>query len=112
MIALYGLELPENEAITVSFLTLALAQLWHVFNMRDREAPLWRNDIVANPYVWGALVLCLVLLALAMWIPPVAAVLEIAPLPAAGWLTVAGMSVVPLIICEVSRLGRRFAIRR
>ena len=34
VLALELLELAGNEAVTVSFLTLAFAQLWHVFNMR------------------------------------------------------------------------------
>lgn len=108
MIALYVLHLPEDEAITVSFLTLALAQLWHVFNMREQSASLWRNDILANPYVWGALGLCLIILAAAILIPPVAAVLEIVPLDREAWLVVAGMSVAPLAIGE----SVRFAFRK
>jgi Ca2+-transporting ATPase len=52
--ALLWLELSEAAATTVSFLTLAFAQLWHVFNMRDRDSSLLWNDVVRNGYVWGA----------------------------------------------------------
>jgi Ca2+-transporting ATPase len=34
-IALKHLELPYRDALTVSFMTLALAQVWHVFNLRE-----------------------------------------------------------------------------
>jgi Ca2+-transporting ATPase len=54
--ALKGID--EARAVTLSFLSLVLAQLWHVFNMRDRGTHLIRNDITRNPYVWGALALC------------------------------------------------------
>ncbi|WP_372837320.1 cation-translocating P-type ATPase, partial [Puniceibacterium confluentis] len=35
LVAQTSLGMTPDEAVTVSFLTLALAQLWHVFNMRD-----------------------------------------------------------------------------
>ena len=35
-LARFWLELDEPATVTVAFLTLAFAQLWHVFNMRDR----------------------------------------------------------------------------
>lgn len=50
-IALRCLGLGEQQAITVSFLTLAAAQLWHVFNMRDHRAGLLLNNITTNPWV-------------------------------------------------------------
>ena len=38
LLALEWLDLAPAEAVTVAFLTLALAQLWNVFNMRDADA--------------------------------------------------------------------------
>ena len=49
---------PDERAVTISFLTLAFAQLWHVFNMRERHSNWFLNDITCNKYVWGALALC------------------------------------------------------
>jgi Ca2+-transporting ATPase len=103
LIALTVLGLEGREAVTISFLTLAFAQLWHVFNMRSTTAPLWRNDVVRNPYVWGALALCIGLLAAAAYFAPLAAVLEIvAPGPAA-WLLILGMSAAPVVISQIVR---------
>ena len=62
LIALKVLNMSEQEAVTISFLTLAFAQLWHVFNMRERGSGLTQNAMVKNPFVWGALVLCTFLL--------------------------------------------------
>ena len=59
---------PE-EATTVAFLTLAMAQLWHVFTMRNPGSGWIRNEITENPWVWGALGLCIVLLLLAVGFP-------------------------------------------
>jgi len=96
--ALARLGMDEGQAVTVSFLTLAFAQLWHVFNMRGRGSALARNDIVANPWIWGALVLCTGLLLSAVFLPPLAGVLRVTPPTPAGWLLIAGLSLVPVIL--------------
>ncbi|NDJ77306.1 MAG: cation-transporting P-type ATPase [Chloroflexi bacterium] len=100
-LSLVGLDMDEDRAVTVSFLTLALAQLWHVFNMRDRASNIWRNDITRNPYVWGALVLCTVLLLLATYVPGVNDVLGVVDPKATGWAIVLGFSVLPLLIGQI-----------
>ena len=97
-LGLAWLGLGEAGAVTMSFLTLALAQLWHVFNMRDAGTPPLANDVVRNRYVWGALALCIVLIGVAYAVPPVAEVLRLAPLDATAWSVVIGMSLVPFLL--------------
>lgn len=106
VLALYWLMLGIGGAITVAFVTLALAQLWNVFNLRDHDAEFLRNDVTRNPYVWGAIVLCLGLIAMAVWLPPLAKMLNLDPPGAKGLLLAAGASVVPLIF---GQLWIRFA---
>lgn len=96
VLALFWLRLDARPAVTVAFLTLALAQLWNVFNVRDPDAGLFLNDVTRNPYVWGALLLCLALIGLALWLPWLAAILG---LPDPGWSGLAlsaAASLVPL----------------
>ena len=50
------LGLSQAESVTVSFLTLGFAQLWHVFNMRSKQGGLLVNEVTRNPWVWGAIV--------------------------------------------------------
>ncbi len=98
VLALYWLGLESGAAITVAFLTLALAQLWNVFNVRDPGAGLFRNEVTRNVYVWGAIVLCLGLIGLALWVPWLARLLG---LPDPGWdglALAAGASLVPLLL--------------
>jgi Ca2+-transporting ATPase len=97
--AWYGFSL--EEAVTVSFLTLAFGQLWHVFNMRSPASSLMRNVVVQNPYVWSALGLCTTLLLGALYVPVVADVLSLVPLPAVGWGLVALGSTLPLLVGQV-----------
>jgi Ca2+-transporting ATPase len=86
--AFAGLGYGGERAVTVAFLALAFAQVAHVFNVRDRGSPLLRNEIVRNPFVWGAVALCAALLAVAVYVPPVSRVLHLPPPDARGWLVV------------------------
>ncbi len=90
-----------EEAQTISFLTLAFAQLWHVFNMRSPHAhPIW-NTVTQNRYVWGALGLCVALLLVAVYVPILAEALSVTPPSAAGWGLAFGASLLPLIAGQI-----------
>ena len=107
-VAIYGLELDTASAVTISFLTLALAQVWHVFNMRDEASPVFVNEVTRNPFVWGAVVLCIVLLLVALHVPTLAGVLKLSAPGAAGWTLVLVASVLPAILSTfVPVRGRR-----
>ena len=80
----------------MSFLSIALAQLWHVFNMRSRRSSVWRNAVTENHLVWYALALCLGLVLAAVYVPVLAMALQIAPIGIEGWALAVGCSVVPL----------------
>jgi len=101
-IALLYLRMEEKKAVTISFLTLAFAQLWHVFNMRDKNSGLLNNAIVRNPFVWGALILCSLLLAATVYVPLLAEVLNIANPGLNGWLLVIIMSLLPMVVGQIS----------
>lgn len=100
-IALRVLHLEGNDAITISFLTLAFAQLWHVMNMRSRKSRLFWNEVVRNRFVWMALVLCVALLLAAVYLPGISSVLRLSDPDLTGWLTVIGMSLVPVVVGQI-----------
>ena len=87
-LAFQWLGFDTEKAVTVSFLTLATAQLWHIFNMRQARTQLWNNEIVRNPYVWGALGLCVVLLLAAVYVPVLSSVLKLTHPGTDGWLLI------------------------
>ena len=97
-LALLWLEMPEEQAVTVSFLTLAFGQLWHVFNTRSAGSGLFRNGVTRNPYVWCALALCTGLLLAATYVPGLADALKVRSPGLSGWAVIGGMSFVPLIV--------------
>ena len=96
-LALGPLAATAQQAVVVAFLTLALAQLWHVLNMRPAGSGRLDNAVTRNPFVWGALGLCLGLLALAVYCRPLAQVLHLAPPDARQWGLIAAASLLPLL---------------
>ncbi|MDE3079602.1 MAG: cation-transporting P-type ATPase [Paracoccaceae bacterium] len=99
----------QGTVVTVTFLTLAFAQLWQVFNMRSARAPVLVNEITRNPWVWAALGLCSVLLAVPPYVPPLAAVLGLVPPDARIWGVVLGCSLGPMLVWQavLAIAGRR-----
>jgi len=105
-IAVTILEMPSQRATTATFLTLALAQLWHVFSMRNPGSGWWDNEITRNAWVWAALGLCIGLLLAAVYLPGLARVLSLVHPGADGWLLALAASLVPLLAGQLS-LARR-----
>ncbi len=98
LISLRVLEFDESRAVTVSFLTLALAQLWHVFNMRPPGSRFFVNRVTRNRYVWLALGLCVGLIFAAVHVPLLAAALRTTQPGRDGWLLAGAMSLLPTVL--------------
>jgi Ca2+-transporting ATPase len=90
--------LDAGSVVTISFLTLALAQIWHTFNMADLGQEPLVNDATRNPYVWAAVLVCVGLLALACYLPALAEVLELTPPDAGAWGVVLTASLVSMLL--------------
>jgi len=104
--AIFLLDFSGSQAVTVSFLTLAFAQLWHIFNMRQAGSSVLRNEITRNGFVWGALLLCTGLLLTAVYVPVISRVLKITTPGIDGWLLILPMSLVPLVAGQVIKTIR------
>jgi len=96
--ALRYLEFDRERAVTVAFCTLALAQLWHVFNMRGNVRRIFNNEITRNIWIWAALALCLVLILGAVYTPILSQVLQLSDPGIAGWWVIVTSSLIPLIV--------------
>ena len=104
----WGLEgrgLPGEHAVTLAFMTLALTQLFHVFNARGEDAILLTRRFFRNGWVWGAVVLTLGLQLLAVYLPVLSDVLRTDALGAADWGMVLGASLVPLLVGQMWKAG-------
>jgi len=103
VLALKGLGLDTHRAVSIAFLALSFARLWHVFNMRDRHSKIFDNVITRNPYVWWALVLCIALLVAADYLPGISLVLKLSPLGIRDWGLVLAASLVPLLVGQAAK---------
>ncbi|WP_417425451.1 cation-translocating P-type ATPase [Hoeflea sp.] len=97
-LALHWLMLDVGPSVTVAFVTLALAQLWNAFNVRAPGGHIFVNEVTRNPWIWGAIALCLGLIAAALWVPSLSDILKLPDPGLAGLWLALGASFVPLMI--------------
>jgi Ca2+-transporting ATPase len=105
----YGIEGDGlRHAITVAFMTLALAQVWHAFNARSQRRSAFSGQVFGNAWLWAAVVACVALQLLAVYWPFLQTVLHTAPLTLADWGLVAVCSLAPVAVVEtVKFIARR-----
>ncbi|MBN1882375.1 MAG: cation-transporting P-type ATPase [Deltaproteobacteria bacterium] len=103
-LALTRLDMSESQAVTVSFLTLGISQLWYIFNMSSHGTIFSKNDITMNPYVWGALVLSAGLMFIAVYLPVLSLVLQTTPPGTIGWLVIIGASLIPMLVGQLIKI--------
>jgi Ca2+-transporting ATPase len=103
MIVFYGLNFDRRHAVTISFLTLAFAKLWFVFNLRRPGSSLFGNDIVKNPYIGGSIALCAGLLLAAIYLPGISDLLKTENPAQHGWLVIFAMSLIPFVFGQIVR---------
>jgi Ca2+-transporting ATPase len=94
----------ENIALTVSFLSLGLVQVFHVFNMRLEGSSFINNDVTRNIHVWGAVLLCISLLVMSVKIPWMRTLLKLVEINNQEWSIVLIASLAPLVL--ISLLSR------
>jgi len=111
-VALLLLDMSAQEAVTISFLTLAFSQLWHIFNMRDRGTKLFQNEVFQNKYVWAAIVLCSGLLIGAVYLPIVSAALKLTDPGLKGWVLVILSSLAPCFLGQIFKWITRSTRKR
>lgn len=88
----------------VAFITLAFAQLFHVFNMSSNHAGIWSNEVTRNRFVWLALLLCFFLIFLVYLFPQARAALNLYRLSLNVWVVAVLASLLPLVLVQLYRL--------
>jgi Ca2+-transporting ATPase len=105
LIAFFYLNFDEERAVTVSFCTLALAQLWHVFNMRNNIRHVISNEITRNVWIWYSILLCFILVLFAIYSPLLSNLLELTDPGIEGWIVILFMSLVPILFAPLVHLA-------
>lgn len=102
----WALGRPEEGATTIAFMTLALAQIFHLGNARSAEPVLRPDRAMANRFALGAVVLAVLLQVAAVAVDPLARVLDVVPLDAREWLIVTILAAIPAVVGQAVRTLR------
>ncbi|WP_231491281.1 cation-transporting P-type ATPase [Pedobacter sp. Leaf170] len=88
----------------VAFITLAAAQLFHVFNMSSLRSGMIKNEVTKNKFIWMAITFCFALVAFVYAVPQIRKVLHLSILPIAVWLVALLAAMLPLVLVQTYKL--------
>lgn len=98
---------PQEITNNIAFFSLAFTQLLHVFNMREANENIFKNQVTTNKFIWYALALCTAFLMLAYFVPAIAEILSFHDLEYRVWGLIAVTSLLPLIIIQILKIFRK-----
>jgi Ca2+-transporting ATPase len=103
----YGTEgVGLEHAVTIAFMTLALAQVFHAFNARSRTRSAF-SRVSTNAWLLGATLVCGLLQLAAVYVPFLRQVLHTVPLTAPDWVLIGVASTTPVAVVELVKLTQR-----
>ena len=79
--------------------------------MRSEDQSIFKLGILSNPAMNKAFLVGMVLQLAVLLVPPLMGVFEVCVLTAPEWAVVLGLSILPVIICEIEKAVRR-ALRK
>ena len=94
----------DKTANNMAFITLAFAQLFHVFNMSSPHSKMLVNEITTNKFIWWALILCAGLILLVYAVPQMRLVLWLAVLPGKVWVVSMLAALLPLLLVQLYKI--------
>jgi Ca2+-transporting ATPase len=100
-----------RRATTMAFMTLALAQVFHAFDARSQNSSVFTSRLFTNVWLWGAVAICLVLQAAAVYLPIIQSVLHTVPPTTPEWAVIAGCSLLPVAVVESVKVIQRVVVR-
>ena len=99
----FVMNLPSIEINNMAFFTLIFAQLLNVFNLPKRHLSFFKNDVTLNPWIWGAIALCIFITGAAYFIPPIAGALSLISLSADKFGLVVLFGFMSLLLAQISK---------
>jgi Ca2+-transporting ATPase len=96
-----------RHATTMAFMTLALAQTFHVFNARSRTRSALTGWLFSNGWLWFAVLLCLLLQVAAVTLPVLQRLLHTVPPSLSDWGVILTCSLAPLALVELVKTFQR-----
>ena len=96
-----------HAANTMAFATLTFCQLFHAFDVRSEDQSIFKIGITTNPAMNKAFLIGLVLQLIVLLVPPVMKLFDVVYLNAVEYLSVLGLSLVPVVISEIEKAVRK-----
>ena len=89
---------------TMAFVTLALSELVHVFNVRDNKKSIFKTGIFNNMKLIGAIIISAVLMFVILLIPGLREIFSIPVLPKENIIELICLVLAPIVIVEIFKL--------
>jgi Ca2+-transporting ATPase len=105
--SLYGLHQDLDQARTVAFTVMVLAQLVHAFNSRSDRWSLVQLGIGTNQALLLAFFLSLVVQVAVLTLPFLQPIFKVAPVPMEDWVLMGAMGTLPFVVMETVKWLRR-----
>ncbi len=99
-------ELIHQNGMTMAFLTLSMAEIFHSYNMRSRTVSLFKMGSI-NWYLVGAMVLSLILSTVVIYIPFLAKAFDFAEISLTEYFVSLGLAFLVIPIVEIVKAIRR-----
>ena len=103
--------IPESalaHARTMTFLVLAGSQLFYSLALRHESKSIFQLGLFSNPYLIAAVVFGFALQIVVISVPLLADAFKVQPLEMQDWLIVLGLSLIPFVLKELSKLFIRY----
>jgi len=97
----YYLKYDAQLCNNITFVSLALAQLWYVLNLSSRKISFINNEITGNKFNWAALLLCIIIMAGFYFISPLNKIIGVQMLSINTWLIIAATSIAPIVLIQL-----------
>ena len=98
----------HQNGMTMAFLTLSMAEIFHSFNMRSRRQSIAKMGSM-NWYLLGAMVLSLILSTVVIYVPFLSEAFDFAPIDAKEYFTSLALAFLVIPIVEIVKLIQRKA---
>ncbi len=97
----YYLKYDAKVCNNITFFSLALSQLWHVLNLSSRKISFTNNEITQNKFVWLALLLCTLIMAVFYFVSPLNISIGLQILTPQVWLIIIATSITPVFLIQL-----------
>ncbi|MBE6671788.1 MAG: ATPase, partial [Ruminococcaceae bacterium] len=100
-------EIAESpDGISMAFLTMSMAEIFHSMNMRSQRGSIFKMN-TQNWFLWGAMILALVLTTLVIEVPFLANLFEFETISIAEYFVALGIAFMIIPIVEIVKFIQR-----